>query len=182
MLLPMRWIAFLRGMNLGNRRITNPELCSAFSHLGLEDPTAFLASGNVVFETAEAGEAALARRIERGLDSTLGYPVPTFLRSADELRAIAEHRPFSEEEIRRSNGKPQILILREEPAVSAREAVLALASPDDRLSIEGRELYWLPSGGILESELDLDEIGKRLGLGTMRTHNTIARLTAKFLV
>ena len=44
-----RYVAFLRGMNLGNRRIKNPELAAEFERLGFEDVATFRASGNVVF-------------------------------------------------------------------------------------------------------------------------------------
>lgn len=36
----------------------------------------------------------------------------------------------------------------------SRKKVLALATDEDLLAIEGRELYWLPSGGLSESDLD----------------------------
>jgi uncharacterized protein (DUF1697 family) len=57
--------------------------------------------------------------------------------------------------------------------------VLALADERDRLALDGRELYWLPSGGTIDSELDLKAIGRLLGAMTMRTKNTIAQLAAR---
>ena len=32
----MRFVAFLRGMNLGGRRIKNPELCAAVERIGFD--------------------------------------------------------------------------------------------------------------------------------------------------
>ena len=71
-----RYVAFLRGMNLGNRRIKNPELAAEFDQLGLLEVATFRASGNVVFGAA-GGEsrAALAERIETGLLAGLGCEV-----------------------------------------------------------------------------------------------------------
>lgn len=77
-----RYAAFLRGMNLGNRRITNDELCAHFADLGLTDATAFLASGNVVFSAGDDDRDRLTRRIEDGLREALDYEVPVFLRIA----------------------------------------------------------------------------------------------------
>ena len=54
-----------------------------------------------------------------------------------------------------------------------------MSTDEDRLAIEGRELYWLPSGGTIDSELDLKTIGSALGLATMRTKGTIERIAAK---
>ena len=42
-----RYVAFLRGMNLGKRRIKNEELRREFEALGFEDVATFRASGNV---------------------------------------------------------------------------------------------------------------------------------------
>jgi hypothetical protein len=57
--------------------------------------------------------------------------------------------------------------------------VLALATEDDPLAIAGRELYWLPSGGLLESELDLKAIEAAVGSDTRRTMGTIEQIAAK---
>lgn len=175
-----RWAAFLRGMNLGGRRITNDELCSAFESLGFEDLSAFLASGNVVFTAGEDDPTGLAEQLETGLRDALGYEVPTFLRTGAEVHAIAAHEPFTEAELERSRGKVQVTLLDAAPGASARDRVLALASDDDRLAFRGRELYWLPSGGISESELDLAAIGKALGRTTMRAQRTVQRMAKKF--
>jgi uncharacterized protein (DUF1697 family) len=177
-----RYVAFLRGMNLGRRRIANTELAACFGALGLEAPTPFLASGNVVFDTEEdPAPEALAERIESGLTEALGFDVPVFLRSAAEVRRIADHRPFAPEILAASKGKLQVCLLGAEPRAAARRQILGHATDEDRLDLRGRELYWLPSGGILESELDLAAIGAVVGPSTMRTHNTVSRLAAKFL-
>ena len=47
--------------------------------------------------------------------------------------------------------------------------MLALASEDELLAISGRELYWLPSGGLMESAIGMNGITDVLGPNTMRT-------------
>lgn len=172
--------AFLRGMNLGGRRITNDELCACFTAMGLSEVAAFLASGNVVFASGEGDAAALAAKIESELERALGYTVPTYLRTADEVREIAARRPFGDSEPAGSAGKPQVAMLAAAPDEKARDAVLAHASDADRLALHGRELHWLPAGRLTDSELDLATIEKLLGGWTMRTANTVSRLAAKF--
>jgi uncharacterized protein (DUF1697 family) len=167
-------------MNLGNRRIKNPELKAEFERLGLTDVATFRASGNVVF-SAEAGpEPTLRRAIEAGLAESLGYEVPVFLRGASELAAIAARTPFPAKRVAASKGKLQVLLLEEKPAAKPRDAVLDRATDEDLLAIGNRELYWLPSGGISESELDLKAIERALGKGTMRTMGTIEQIAAKY--
>lgn len=175
-----RYAAFLRGMNLGGRRITNDELCGCFAAMGLTDVAAFLASGNVVFASDESDPAALAATIEAELERALDYPVPTFLRSAEEVREIAARQPFGDEELAASDGKPQVAMLAAAPDDEVRRAVLEHATDDDRLAVHGRELHWLPAGRMTDSELDLAAIEKLLGGWTMRTANTISRLVKKY--
>jgi uncharacterized protein (DUF1697 family) len=175
-----RYVAFLRGMNLGNRRLKNPELKAELERLGFEEVATFRASGNVIFEAGgRAGEAALTKKIEAGLADGLGYEVPVFLRSAAEVAAIAAYQPFPAKAVATSKGKLQVSLLAKKPSAKARDSVLALASDEDKLAFEGRELYWLPSGGILESELDLNAVDKALGKDTRRTMGTIEQIAAK---
>lgn len=174
-----RYVAFLRGMNLGNRRIKNDELRRFFEALGMIDVACFRASGNVIFGSERVDEANLTKRIETGLAESLGYEVPVFLRSAAELRAISAFEPFVQSVLAASKGKVQVVLLEQKPAAASRKKVLALSNSDDRLAVDGRELYWLPRGGMSESELDLKAIGAALGLHTIRTKGTIDQIAAK---
>jgi uncharacterized protein (DUF1697 family) len=176
-----RYAAFLRGINLGRRRVTGPELCAPFTSLGFEEVASFLASGNVVFHTpTEEHPEALSEVIENALEEALGFEVTTFLRSDRDLHRIVAHEPFTAAAYRRSSGKLQVLLLPREPDAAARAEVLAHATDEDRLDLTGRELYWLPSGGVSQTALDLAAIERSVGPGTMRTANTITRLTARF--
>lgn len=172
-------VAFLRGMNLGGRRIKNEDLCSAFEGMALAGVAAFRASGNVVFESDGEDEAGLGARIEAGLQEELGYEVPVFLRGGAEVAKIAAHQPFDSAALEASSGKLQVALLPVKPGATARRQALALATEEDRLAIRGRELYWLPSGGMSESELDLKALEATLGPWTVRTMGTISQIAAK---
>ena len=165
-------------MNLGNRRITNDALRAAFETIGFAGVVTFRASGNVIF-TADDDEAAVTNRVEEGLSEHLGYEVPTFVRSAAELEAMAAYQPFPAEQVEASNGKLQVGMLLRKPTAAKRKAVLAMATDEDPLELHERELYWLPSGGLLESDLDLDAIDKLIGPTTRRTKGTVEQLAKK---
>ena len=173
--------AFLRGMNLGGRRITNDELRAQFEALGFESVATFRASGNVVFESDGASETRLQRRIEEGLEQGLGYAVPTFIRSAKELREIAASEPFDPAEVAASQGKLQVALLAAAPSKADRKRALEMATDEDRLAFGKRELLWLPGGGISDSKLDVRALEELTGTWTMRTMGTIEQLAARFL-
>ncbi len=176
-----RYVAFLRGMNLGNRRIKNPELIAHFEAMGLEDVATFRASGNVVLvDPAGEAESKLRARIEAELDERLGYDVAVFLRSAVEVVAIAAREPFDAKAIAASKGKPQVVLLGREPSARAKKAVLALAPEGDLMVVEGRELHWLPTVGLSETELDTKALDAALGEVTTRTAGTIEQIAARY--
>lgn len=177
-----RYVAFLRGVNLGrNRRIKNADLKQAFEGMGFEEVAPFRTSGNIVFGTKRRStEAALVRKLEAGLGETFGFEVKVLLRSAAEVAAIAAQEPFDAPALEKSKGKLQVSLLAKEPSVAARRKVLALATDADLLAIDGRELYWLPAGGTLESDLDLKAIADAVGLDTRRTMGTIEQIAAKY--
>lgn len=176
-----RYVAFLRGINLGNRRVRSPALVAHFEALGLAEVATFRASGNVVFvDPAAEPESVLQARLERGLGERLGYDVAVFLRSAAEVAAIAARDPFPAAAIERSRGKPQVVLLGRKPSAEAAREALALAPAGDLMAIEGRELHWLPSVGLSETELDAKALDAALGPGTTRTAGTIAQIAAKY--
>lgn len=179
-----RHVAFLRAINVAGRRLTNDDLRARFVDMGFADVATFRASGNVAFtaDGSEVGQRAvqnLRERIEMGLADALGYAVPTFIRDAAAVRAIAAATPFDRERLSRSAGKLQVALLASSPTPQAQEQALALAGERDGLVFSERELYWLPSGGVLDSALDMKTIERLLGSMTMRTKNTIEQIAGK---
>jgi uncharacterized protein (DUF1697 family) len=134
----------------------------------------------VVFNGSGDAAGELTARIEAALEKALGYEVAVFLRTAEEVRAIAAQQPFKASKVESSKGKLQVSMLTKKPAPGARKSVLALATDDDALAFGERELYWLPSGGTMESHLDTKAIASLLGVSTMRTKNTVDQMAAKY--
>jgi uncharacterized protein (DUF1697 family) len=166
--------AFLRGINVGGRRASKEQLCACFAAEGFEDVATFRTSGNVVF-TAKGAEAALIERCEHALKKALGFEVPVMLRTAAQVRAIARHEPFD------VDGKVQVVLLPQKLGAQARKDLLALATDDDRLTVEGREVYWLPKNGRLtDSAIDMAGMSRAVGLNTIRTQGTMELIAGKY--
>ena len=176
-----RYAAFLRGVNLGrHRRVSGEQLRSRFRKLGFDDVDTFRTSGNVVFAAPREAAAKRTARIEKGLESALGYEVAVFLRSAAEMRALADHQVFTPARVKAAKGKLQVMLLSARPSAKVRRQVLGLATDEDALELGDRELYWLPSGGTRDAGLDLNAIDALLGPTTMRTKGTVDQLAAKY--
>lgn len=95
-----RYIGFLRALNVGgNRRVTMERLRALFGELELARVGSYIQSGNVFFDTGEPDREALRARIEAHLESGLGFAVPTFLRTVEEVAATVALNPFADREI-----------------------------------------------------------------------------------
>lgn len=99
--LPMstRYIAFLRGINVGGHNVKMDRLRELFSELGLDNVRSYIASGNIFFETEDEDRQSLSTRIERHLHEALGFEVPVFLRTVFEVEAILTQEPFKDIEL-----------------------------------------------------------------------------------
>jgi uncharacterized protein (DUF1697 family) len=93
---------------------------------------------------------------------------------------MAAHRPFGPEQVGARGGKLQVALLAARPPAPTRRAVLQLATDEDRLAFGDRELYWLPSGGMADSTLDLNAVARLAGPMTLRTKNTVEQIARKY--
>lgn len=174
-----RYVAFLRGMNLGNRRLEMSRLRLLFEELGYEDVQTFIASGNVIFSTSERVTAKLESKIAGRLEESLGYGVDTFVRTLDEVAAIAGSVPFPED------GQDGITIhvgfLQGELAAATAKALASIRTPDDEFLVNGREYYWLCRIRTNESKVWSSPAMKALKLPTssMRNMSSVRKLVAK---
>ena len=175
-----RHVAFLRAINVGNRRAARDQLTACLESLGFENVTTFRASGNLIFDAPRQSESALRKRLDDALTESLGYDVRAFVRTAAEARAIAAHGPFPPKVLHTSAGKMQVALLAGVPPPPVRDQVLSMATDADPLAIEGRELYWLPSGPTMETGLNLRALDKLVGENTRRTKRMIEEIAAKF--
>ncbi|HEV2902835.1 MAG TPA: DUF1697 domain-containing protein [Gaiellaceae bacterium] len=171
----VRYVAFLRAVNVGGRRVSMDRLRALFEELGFEGVSTYIASGNVVFE-ASGRAAELERTIEAKLEKALGFEVTTFLRRASEVRQSASEKPFGKV----SAGKTHIVaFLRRKPTAAERLAIEERSTPADTLVVDGREVHWLIEGRMMDSELkpkDWDVLGQPT---TTRNTTMLAKLAAK---
>ena len=172
----MRYIAFLRAINVGGHIVKMDRLRTIFESMRFRNVETFIASGNVIFESPSPDAAALEARIERDLEQALGYDVGTFIRSCPELAAIAAHEPFES----RADCSLHVVFLKAAADSALRKRIEALRSDADDFHIHKRELYWQRRGGMSESPAAVP-FAKAFGAGgTMRNVTTVRRLAAKY--
>lgn len=170
-----RYIALLRGVNVGGRTIRSAELAEAFRSLGYGAVKTVLASGNVVFD-AEGEAPALRAAIEKALGETFGYDARVQVLGSDALSAIVDAYPF----VARDGWHRYVVFLigadgaasaprdAELDAVAAHALELTLDPELERLADGGPVIYWtVERGRTLDSV-----VGKALGSARMKEHTT----------
>lgn len=169
-----RYVALLRGLNVGGHRVKMDRLRALFGEMGFAGVSTFIASGNVLFEAGSAGADALERRIEAHLEAALGYAVATFLRTPEELAAAAALDPFPGSGAERTL---MVSFLKRAPDEALRARLDALRTPGDDFRVEGREVYWLTGERMSDSPVGA-QVAKALSGGTMRNATSVRKLAA----
>ena len=72
----MRYVALLRGINVGGKTLIKmADLKACVEEIGLDDVSTYIASGNVLFEGAAGKAAKLEQTIERAIEQRFALPV-----------------------------------------------------------------------------------------------------------
>ncbi len=174
-----RYIAFLRGINLGKRRLVMSRLEALFEELGFHEVDTFIASGNVIFSTKATDTVRLESRIAKHLEGSLGYRVDTFVRTEEEVATIGSARVFPED------GQDGITIhvgfFQQKLSPEVVREFAAVRTDKDEFRVAGREYYWLFRGRISDSTVwTLPEMrALKLPTSTMRNMSSIRKLIAR---
>ncbi len=176
-----RSIAFLRAINVGGHTVKMADLRTIFEALGFTNVATFIASGNVIFDSAPDATHTLAMQIERHLQQSLGYAVATFICSPSELAAIAAHQAFPSADLAAEGASLYIAFLQAPPSSEARHKLLTFRTLVDDFHVHEREVYWLCRIKSSESTFSGALLEKTLGMpATMRNATTVKKLAAKY--
>jgi uncharacterized protein (DUF1697 family) len=167
-----RCVAFLRGINVGGRRITGPEMVGVATAAGFDAARSYQASGNLVFDT-DVGASEVERRVSEAFAAARRWDVDVFVRSLEDLDGVVARLPFAPDAVA-ARGKPQVGFAHSPIDVSA------LAVERDLVATIGTEVYWVPHTGVSDADLDLSDFTGLASPVTFRTLGTIERIIAKF--
>jgi uncharacterized protein (DUF1697 family) len=91
-----RYVAFLRGINVGGNKLIKMEaLAAVFTAAGFQNVKTYIASGNVIFSTPATDLQKIVKKIEKLLLASFGHEVSVLLFPFAELQAIVNSNPFA---------------------------------------------------------------------------------------
>jgi uncharacterized protein (DUF1697 family) len=94
-----RYIALLRGINVGGHQVKMADLRRHFEALGLGNVASYIQTGNVFFDSDRTDVGTLRAEIEAHLQQTLGWATPVCLRTVAALETLLQTDPFAGTEL-----------------------------------------------------------------------------------
>jgi uncharacterized protein (DUF1697 family) len=172
----MRYVALLRAVNVGGRKVTMKELREAAEKAGFENCRTLIASGNLVLDAKKATDARIEADLEAIIEKTFGLFSEVMVRNPSEWAAILKANPFP----KKAKDDPAhlvVMICKDKPDAKAIDAWLkAFREKYDKgehLKVVGREIYIDYGDSIGQSKLILP---KKMVTGTARNWNTMLKL------
>lgn len=171
----MRTIAFLRGVNIGGRRVAMSVLRDGLLAAGCTDVATYVQSGNVVVTPPKKVRGEVAAWLGEVMSTSAGFGIGVVVRTLDELRAVEAANPYPG-----TAGKQLHVIFADRPFDPAAFSGLDVAShAPEHMTIIGRELYLLLPNGMGTSTLPVavDKIMRRSdAINTARNWNTVTKM------
>jgi uncharacterized protein (DUF1697 family) len=172
-----RFVALLRAVNVGARKVPMAELRALCEELGWKGVRTYIQSGNIVFG-ANGKPDTLEALLEKALAAKLGFEVPVMVRSASAWKAHSEANPFQEA----SENEPNRVLVglsKHAPKAGAAEAIEAKARAGERVVEAGGALWFHYPAGVGTSKLTPALIDRAAGSPvTARNWRTMTTLIA----
>ncbi len=170
-----RYVALLRGVNLGSRRrVPMAGLRALLEELGYDDVRTLLQSGNVGLGSGKSA-TAVREELEAAIADRFGVETDVVLRTRKELEALVAANPLGD--VADDPKRLQVWFLSGKPRAAAAKALGAVDVAPERLVVAGREIHVWHAGGIQRSPASKAIERADLGvIGTARNWNTVEKL------
>ncbi|HKC02022.1 MAG TPA: DUF1697 domain-containing protein [Sphingomicrobium sp.] len=159
------YVALLRAVNVGGRKLVMAELKAVADKLGFDGARTYIASGNLLFTSSDS-ESNVKSALEAALIDHMGKTVGVMVRTAKKMAAVAKANPFASE----PGSRVVAIFLDEAPPADA--AQMAKNVADERIALGTREIYVHYPSGQGQSKLRIPAATA----GTARNMNTVEKL------
>ncbi len=172
-----RFVALLRAVNVGGRKLAMAELRAVAAGLGWSDVRTYIQSGNLLFE-ADGTPELLEAELEAALAAASGMDVPVLIRSASQWRQLRAANPLPHA----AGTEPQRLQLclpKSPLAAGAADVIAARATAGEDVRAAGGALWIYYPAGVGRSRLTPALIDRAAGSPvTARNWRTVLALGA----
>lgn len=170
----MRYVAFLRAINTGTRRIKMADLRELYADLGYEDAATYIATGNVIFDSVSLPDVAL---LESAFEERFGFFSKLFLRDERQIASMLDRISWQD-----GDGVVEVSFLESRPDPDdARELEATAVAPED-IVVSDSEILFLREGKGMETTHKESTSMRILGMKmTRRGVATVRQINDRFL-
>jgi uncharacterized protein (DUF1697 family) len=170
----MRWLALLRGVNVGGARsLPMAELERMFRAAGARAAETVIQSGNVIFDSVDAENTGAAAA--KAIEAKFGFRPAMILRSAQRWRAMVDANPFVAAAQSQDHLHVACLAVAPDPAAIA--PLDAKATAPDEFVIVGADIYLRLPNGVARANLTNARLDKAFRtVSTLRNWRTVLKL------
>ncbi len=168
------YIALLRGINVGgHKKVPMAELREVLTTSGLENVKTYIQSGNIIFQSSQEDKGKLEVLIHKAIMTRFGFDVPILVRSKEEVKAILDDCPFSEEK----KVVSYFIMLSETPEKNLIDETAKQIFPNEEFVITNNCIYIFYALGAGKAKLGINWFEKKLKVkATARNYRTMAKL------
>ena len=174
----MRYIAILRGINVGSgRKVPMADLKKLCENMGLLNVQTYIQSGNMVFELARAEAIPMFEiRLQQAFTEKFGFDIPVIVRTADEWAESIAQNPFLKEE-NVDIDRLHLTCLKEIASQELLKKIKLFQYLPDRYEIIGRDVFIFCAAGYGTSKLVNSFFESKLKVpATTRNWKTVLKL------
>jgi len=144
----VKYVALLRGINVGGRIIKMADLQACFERLGFQNVRTVLQTGNVLFEADPTDPKVLKQQLETALQAAFDYPAKVQVLEQARLAAIIQASPF----IADSSDFHSYVVFLEQDLAEALAAEAGTPVPPEKIQLgDGVIYWWVNKGNTLKS-------------------------------
>lgn len=171
------YIAFLRAVNVGNRKFSKDAIVQACRAAGCTDVETYINTGNVRVTTPLRSVAKVEAALETAFAEAAGFEVPTIALTQRELRDIAADAV----EIGAGHeGRYYVSLLKQAPSAATAARLDGAGKDGERAVVRGRGAHLLLGEDYHSARLTNAVVEKHLGVSTNRNLNVIRTLAEKW--
>ena len=170
------WLAMLRGINVGGRRMVSMQrLRELFESMEFTEVRTYIQSGNVIFQAPIGDYTTLAQAIEDKIGRELGVDTKAVLRTSTQIGDVVNAIPFAQQANVKST--VHVTFLAADPNLTMVEQLDASQFLPDRFAFGKREIYLDCPSGYGETRLNNAFWERRLKVvATTRSYKTVVAL------
>jgi uncharacterized protein (DUF1697 family) len=173
----MRHVALLYSVVLtAARRVRSAELIDIAKDAGAHPLRTVLSTGNIILDFDQT-PAVLERALERSVLKLLGKPIPVFVRTASEWRALVAANPFPDA-TRFDASRVAVRVMRQQPTPEVISRVTTSIGPDEQFAATDRALWLTAPDQLSTTALSRAVAARWAGEGTLRSASALAKILA----